>query len=290
MGARVIDGTAEASVVREEVLAGITLMEREHGSVPGLAVILVGADPASEIYVRLKARRAKELGIRSFEYRLPAETPEAEVLTLLRELNEHDDVDAILVQLPLPAHISSERVLREIDPVKDVDGFHPQNVGLLGVGLPALVPCTPLGCIRLIKMVRDSLRGLEAVVVGRSAIVGRPVAQLLLMENCTVTIAHSATNNLPLVCRRADVLVVAVGKPELVTGSWLKPGVTVIDVGINRVATAEGSSRLVGDVDLASALSVAGAITPVPGGVGPMTVAMLMANTLRCALLRRTSV
>jgi methylenetetrahydrofolate dehydrogenase (NADP+) / methenyltetrahydrofolate cyclohydrolase len=289
MSARPIDGIAEAARVREEVRVGVEQMQREHGDLPGLAVILVGADPASDIYVRTKARRAAELGIRSLEYRLPADAAEAEVLALLHELNERDDVDAILVQLPLPAHMKSDRVLREIDPAKDVDGFHPENVGLLGVGLPALVPCTPLGCVRLVKSVRESLRGLEAVVVGRSAIVGRPVAQLLLIENCTVTIAHSATNDLAEVCRRADILVVAVGKPELVTESWLKPGATVIDVGINRIPTPDGKGRIVGDVDFESASRVAGAITPVPGGVGPMTVAMLMQNTLHCARTRRRS-
>jgi methylenetetrahydrofolate dehydrogenase (NADP+)/methenyltetrahydrofolate cyclohydrolase len=289
MSAQLIDGKAEAARTREEVREGITALQRHTGTVPGLAVILIGADPASEIYVRTKARRAADLGIRSFEYRLAAETSEAAVLALLRELNERDDVDAILVQLPLPPHIASDRVLREIDPAKDADGFHPENVGLLGIGQPALVPCTPLGCLRLAKSVRGSLRGLEAVVVGRSAIVGRPAAQLLLIESCTVTIAHSATDDLPRVCRRADILVVAVGKPELVTGAWLKPGATVIDVGINRIPTEDGKGRIVGDVDFASASRVAGAITPVPGGVGPMTVAMLMHNTLRCARNRRGS-
>jgi methylenetetrahydrofolate dehydrogenase (NADP+)/methenyltetrahydrofolate cyclohydrolase len=283
----VIDGAAEAANVRAEVREGVAELQREAGEVPGLAVILVGADPASEIYVRLKSRRAAELGIRSFEYRLPADTAEDEVLRLLAELNARDDVDAILVQLPLPEQIRADRVLRAIDPRKDVDGFHPENVGLLGIGEPALVPCTPLGCIRLAKTVRASLRGLDAVVVGRSAIVGRPAAQLLLIESCTVTLAHSATRDLAAVCRQADVLVVAVGKPDFVKGSWLKPGATVIDVGINRIATEDGKGRITGDVDFASASEVAGAITPVPGGVGPMTVAMLMQNTLRCALVRR---
>jgi methylenetetrahydrofolate dehydrogenase (NADP+)/methenyltetrahydrofolate cyclohydrolase len=258
-------------------------MRIEHERVPGLAVIIVGEDPASQVYVRAKGRAATEAGIRSLEYRLPMQVRETEVLALLRELNARDDVDAILVQLPLPTHIEAEHIVREIEPAKDVDGFHPENAGLLAIGQPHIVPCTPLGCVRLARSVHESLRGLEVVIVGRSPIVGRPAAQLFLIEDCTVTQTHSATDNLPDHCRRADILVVAIGKPALVTGDWVKPGATVIDVGINRVLQADGKSRIVGDVDFASASRVAGALTPVPGGVGPMTVAMLLQNTLRCA-------
>jgi methylenetetrahydrofolate dehydrogenase (NADP+)/methenyltetrahydrofolate cyclohydrolase len=283
MPARIIDGAALAAAARDDVRADVDRMRIEHEKVPGLAVIIVGEDPASQIYVRTKGRAATEVGIRSLEYRLPAQVRETEIRALLHELNASGDVDAILVQLPLPTHIKAERILRDIEPAKDVDGFHPENVGLLAIGQPGMVPCTPLGCVRLARSVHESLRGLEVVVVGRSPIVGRPAAQLFLIEDCTVTQAHSATDNLADHCRRADILVVAIGKPALVTGDWIKPGATVIDVGINRVVAAGGKSRIVGDVDFASASRVAGALTPVPGGVGPMTVAMLLQNTLRCA-------
>ena len=291
MSARVIDGRAEASKLRERVREGVDVMRLEHGTAPGLAVVLVGNDAASRIYVRTKARRATEAGIRSFAFELAADTSEADVLALLDRLNARVDVDAILVQLPLPEHIDTERVIRAIDPGKDVDGFHPYNVGLLAAGHPSLVPCTPLGALRLLQTAVPSLRGLEAVIVGRSRIVGRPLAQLLLLEDCTVTLAHSATRGLAAVCRRADILAIAVGRPQYVGADAIKPGATVIDVGINRVASG-AASRLVGDVDFEPAAQVAGAITPVPGGVGPMTVAVLLENTLRCAraLRERTAV
>jgi methylenetetrahydrofolate dehydrogenase (NADP+)/methenyltetrahydrofolate cyclohydrolase len=284
--ALVIDGSAEAGKLRERVREDAARLKAEHGVVPGLAVVLVGDDPASRLYVRSKSNKASEAGLHSFVYELPADTSQGKLLALIEHLNERDDVDAILVQLPLPQHVDAESVLLAIEPSKDVDGFHPYNAGLLAIGRPALVPCTPLGCVRLALTVRSSLRGLEAVVVGRSTIVGRPAAQLFLLENCTVTLAHSATHDLAAVCRRADVLLVAVGKAGFVTGDFVKPGATVIDVGINRVPREDGTSRVVGDVDFASAAEVAGAITPVPGGVGPMTVAVLLENALRCARLR----
>ena len=282
MSATVIDGRLLASRLRERVREGVRALQLEHAVVPGVAVVLVGNDPASQMYVRTKKRRAFEAGIASFAYDLPADTSQADVLALLRELNERRDVHAILVQLPLPEHIDATRIVRAIEPAKDVDGFHPENVGLLGAGRPSLVPCTPLGALRLIHTVRPSLRGLESVIVGRSNIVGKPMAQLLLLEDCTVTVAHSATRDLAAVTRRADVLVVAAGKPGFLGADAIKPGATVIDVGINRVAR-DGASRLEGDVDFLAASRVAGAITPVPGGVGPMTVAVLLDNTLRCA-------
>jgi methylenetetrahydrofolate dehydrogenase (NADP+)/methenyltetrahydrofolate cyclohydrolase len=286
---RIIDGAAYAATVRGRVRDGVDALGREHGIVPGLAVVIVGDDPASHVYVRTKTKAAKDAGIRSIEYKLSAETPEAELLALLRELNERDDVHGILVQLPLPKHISADRIIYSIDPTKDVDGFHPQNAGLLALGKPALVPCTPRGCVMLAKTVHESLRGLEAVVVGRSTIVGRPAAQLLLTEDCTITVAHSQTRDIESVCRRADLLVVAAGKPELVKENWIKPGATVIDVGVNRVVKDNGAIRIVGDVDFESASRVAGAITPVPGGVGPMTVALLLENTLQCARMKAGS-
>ncbi len=286
---RIIDGAAYAATVRASVREGVAALEREHSIVPTLAVVIVGDDPASHVYVRTKSKAAKDAGIRAIEHKLPAQTPEADLLVLLGELNEHEDVHGILVQLPLPKHISADRVIFAIDPNKDVDGFHPQNAGLLALGKPALVPCTPRGCVMLAKTVHESLRGLEAVVVGRSTIVGRPAAQLLLMEDCTTTIAHSQTRNIEAVCRRADLLVVAAGKPELIKENWIKPGATVVDVGINRVVKDNGAIRIVGDVDFESASRVAGAITPVPGGVGPMTVALLLENTLQCARMRAGS-
>jgi len=283
MPARVIDGAAEASIVRDRVREGVGRLEREHGVVPGLAVVLVGDNAASRVYVRTKTRRAADVGIRSFGYDLPSGTSEPELLALLRELNQRADVHGILVQLPLPPHIATEHVLRAVNPAKDVDGFHPQNAGLLALGKPSLVPCTPKGCVMLARTVHPVLQGMEVVIVGRSTIVGRPAAQLFLMEDCTTTIVHSKTRDIEHVCRRADILVVAAGKAGLVNEAWIKPGATVIDVGINRVHDESGLTRIVGDVDFASASRVAGAITPVPGGVGPMTVALLLENTLQCA-------
>ena len=270
LGAAVIDGKAIAAKLRVEIGAAAAALIRDHGVTPGLAVVLVGDDPASEVYVRNKDRETRAAGMASFEIKLPATTSEPDLLSIVRTLNSRDDVDGILVQLPLPRHIDAGRIIEAIDPAKDVDGFHPINVGRLATGQTTLVPCTPLGCIMLAKSVRADLSGMEAVVIGRSNIVGKPVAQLLLAENCTVTIAHSRSHDLPAIARRADLLVAAVGRPELVRGDWLKPGATVIDVGINRVPGDGGRHRLVGDVNFAEAQQVAGAITPVPGGVGPM--------------------
>lgn len=279
---QLIDGKAVAAALRANMARVVKDLAAKHGFRPGLAVVLVGEDPASQVYVRNKAKQTVEVGMASFEHKLPASTPEAELLALVDRLNRDPKVHGILVQLPLPKHIDSQKVLNLVEPAKDVDGFHPMNVGRLATGDPGLVPCTPLGSIILAKTVKKDLTGLEAVVVGRSNIVGKPVAQLLLMENCTVTIAHSKTRDLPAVCRRADLLVAAVGRPEMVKGDWLKPGAIVIDVGINRIDTASGG-KLVGDVDFASAAPVAGAITPVPGGVGPMTIACLLRNTVQAA-------
>jgi methylenetetrahydrofolate dehydrogenase (NADP+)/methenyltetrahydrofolate cyclohydrolase len=286
MSAQIIDGKQEAAELRARVAAAVLAYRETHASPPGLAVVLVGDDPASRVYVRTKTKQAMECGIRSEEHRLPAETSEAELLLLLDRLNADPRVHGILVQLPLPAAISTDRVLLRIAPEKDVDGFHPLNAGRLAIGTPAIVPCTPAGSLQLIKRVVPSLRGLGAVVLGRSTIVGRPMAQLLLIESCTVTIAHSATRDLPALCRGADILVVGIGKPRFVTGDWIKPGAVVIDVGINRVPGPDGRDSLCGDVDFETARAVAGALTPVPGGVGPMTVAYLLANTLRCAALQ----
>ncbi|WP_127901531.1 bifunctional methylenetetrahydrofolate dehydrogenase/methenyltetrahydrofolate cyclohydrolase FolD [Solirhodobacter olei] len=283
MTAEIIDGKAFAARVREQVAAHVERLKADHGITPGLAVVLVGEDPASQVYVRSKGKQTVEAGMASFEHKLPVETSEADLLALVRKLNADDDVHGILVQLPLPAHMNAELVINTIDPAKDVDGFHISNVGLLGTGQKSMVPCTPLGCLMLLRDRLGKLAGLNAVVVGRSNIVGKPMAQLLLGDSCTVTIAHSRTKDLPAVCRGADILVAAVGRPEMVKGDWIKPGATVIDVGINRIDApekGEGKSRLVGDVDFASASEVAGAITPVPGGVGPMTIACLLANTL----------
>ena len=281
--ARVIDGKAIAAEVRRSVAAEVEQLKNKNGVTPGLAVVLVGDDPASQVYVRNKVRQTTEVGMRSFEHRLPASTSEAELLSLIDDLNRSKDVHGILVQLPLPPQIDTRKVIEAIDPAKDVDGFHPINVGRLSTGEPCLVPCTPAGCIILAKSVQPDLRGLEAVVIGRSNIVGKPVAQLLLREDCTVTIAHSRTRDLPSVVRRADLVVAAVGRPEMVRGDWIKPGAIVIDVGINRVEGADGKSRLVGDVAYDEAAQVAGAITPVPGGVGPMTIACLLKNTVEAA-------
>ncbi len=286
-GATIIDGKAIAVRLREDVAAAVARLGREHGVTPGLAVVLVGEDPASEVYVRNKGRETRAAGMASFEIKVPATTSESALLEIVGELNRRADVDGILVQLPLPPHIDQGRVIEAIDPAKDVDGFHPINAGRLATGQPALVPCTPLGCIMLAKSVQPDLAGLEAVVVGRSNIVGKPVAQLLLAENCTVTIAHSRSRSLPEIAARADLLVAAVGRPELIRGDWIKPGAIVIDVGINRVPGEGGKTRLVGDVHFEDARHVAGAITPVPGGVGPMTIACLLRNTLVAAAARR---
>ena len=285
MATTVIDGKAFAARVRAQVAAHVAGLVAA-GVQPGLAVVLVGEDPASQVYVRNKHASTVEVGMASFEHRLPAETSEAELLALIARLNADPAVDGILVQLPLPRHLNADLVINAIAPGKDVDGFHISNVGLLGTGQKAMVPCTPLGCLMMLRDHHGSLAGLEAVVVGRSNIVGKPMAQLLLGDSCTVTVAHSRTRDLAAVCRRADILVAAVGRPEMITGDMVKPGATVIDVGINRVER-DGRSRLVGDVHYASAAAVAGAITPVPGGVGPMTIACLLANTLTAACRAR---
>jgi methylenetetrahydrofolate dehydrogenase (NADP+)/methenyltetrahydrofolate cyclohydrolase len=283
MTARIIDGKSIAAELRGGIARETARIAAANGVVPGIAVVLVGDDPASGVYVRTKSKAVAEAGMRAIDRKLPAATGEAELLKLIAELNADPQVNGILVQLPLPKQIDSQRVIAAIDPAKDVDGFHPVNVGRLASGLPALVPCTPLGCVKLAKTVHSSLAGMDAVVIGRSNIVGKPVAQLLLAENATVTIAHSKTRDLPALCRRADLLVAAIGRPEMVRGDWVKPGATVIDVGINRVAGEGGKARIVGDVAFAEAEKVAGAITPVPGGVGPMTIACLLLNTLRAA-------
>jgi methylenetetrahydrofolate dehydrogenase (NADP+) / methenyltetrahydrofolate cyclohydrolase len=279
MTAQVIDGKAFAARVRAEVAGHVARLKADHGLVPGLAVVLVGDDPASRVYVRNKGAQTAEAGMASFEHKLPVETSQADLLALVGRLNADPAVHGILVQLPLPKQIDADAVLGAIDPAKDVDGFHISNVGLLATGQKAMVPCTPLGCLMLLRDLHGSLAGMEAVVIGRSNIVGKPMAQLLLADSCTVTVAHSRTRDLPGVVRRADIVVAAVGRPEMVTGDWIKPGATVVDVGINRIER-DGKAVLVGDVDYASASAVAGAITPVPGGVGPMTIACLLANTL----------
>jgi len=283
MAAHIIDGKAIATDLRARVGAEVERLRAAHGLEPGLAVVLVGENPASAVYVRNKSKQTQEAGMRSFDHPLPESVSEADLLALVARLNADPAVHGILVQLPLPRQVDSQKVLSAIDPEKDVDGFHPVNAGRLATGLPALTPCTPLGCVMLAKAVHRSLEGMEAVVVGRSNIVGKPLIQLLLNENATVTVAHSRTRDLPAVVRRADIVFAAVGKPEMVRGDWIKPGATVIDVGINRIASADGKSRIVGDVAFAEAAEVAGAITPVPGGVGPMTIACLMVNTLRAA-------
>jgi methylenetetrahydrofolate dehydrogenase (NADP+)/methenyltetrahydrofolate cyclohydrolase len=285
--AALIDGKGQAAALRARIAAAVARLADGAGVTPGLAVVILGDDPASQVYVRSKARATVEAGMRSFDHALPASTSEAELLGLIEMLNADDRVDGILVQLPLPPAIDAQRVIAAIDPDKDADGFHPLNAGRLALGLPGLRPCTPLGCLGLLKSVRPSLAGLEAVVVGRSAIVGRPMAQLLLQEDCTVTVAHSRSRDLRDLCRRADILVAAVGRPEMVRGDWVKPGALVVDVGINRVPAGEGRTRLVGDVAFAEAAAVAGAITPVPGGVGPMTIACLLRNTVEAACRRR---
>jgi methylenetetrahydrofolate dehydrogenase (NADP+)/methenyltetrahydrofolate cyclohydrolase len=283
MSGRRIDGKAAAQAIRDQVAARVAEFERETGRPPGLATVLVGEDPASAVYVRSKNRATAEAGMVSFAHNLPDTTSEDELLQLVTDLNADARVDGILVQLPLPPKIDATRVIETIEPAKDVDGFHPINAGRLASGLPSLVPCTPLGCLYLLKQELGDLTGLNAVVVGRSNIVGKPMAQLLLGENCTVTIAHSRTRDISDVVRDADVVIAAVGRAEMIRGDWIKPGATVIDVGINRVPTDDVKGRLVGDVAYEEAVEVAGAITPVPGGVGPMTIAMLMRNTLVAA-------
>lgn len=281
--ARIIDGKAAAAALRAEIGREVAAIKAARGLVPGLHVVLVGEDPASKVYVASKEKLAVEVGMNSVAHRLPAETTEADLLAKLAELNADDNVDGILVQLPLPKHIDTGRIIDAIDPAKDVDGLHPINAGLLAGGKNGLVPCTPLGCMLLLKQALPTLSGLDAVVIGRSELVGRPVAQLLLQADCTVTIAHSRTRDLPAVVRRADIVIAAVGRPRMVKGDWIKPGATVIDVGINRLP----DGKLAGDVDFAEAVKVAGAITPVPGGVGPMTIACLLKNTLTAFHARR---
>ncbi len=283
MSATLIDGKAFAARVRAQVGEHVAELKAAHGLTPGLAVVLVGEDAASQVYVRSKGKATAEAGMASFEHRLDADTPQDTLLALIAQLNADPAVHGILVQLPLPAHMDADRVINAIAPEKDVDGFHISNVGRLGTGQKSMVPCTPLGCLMLLRDHLGSLSGLDAVVVGRSNIVGKPMAQLLLGDSCTVTIAHSRTRDLPAVCRRADIVIAAVGRPGMITGDWLRPGATVIDVGINRLDAPEkgpGKTRLVGDADFDSCAAVAGAITPVPGGVGPMTIACLLANTV----------
>jgi methylenetetrahydrofolate dehydrogenase (NADP+)/methenyltetrahydrofolate cyclohydrolase len=286
VSAKLIDGKAAAAALREEVAKEVARFRVATGRVPGLATVLVGEDPASAVYVRSKGRATLEAGMLSFEHKLPADTNEVDLLALVDQLNADPSVDGILVQLPLPDHIDSNKVITRIDPDKDVDGFHPINAGRLAIGLHGFVPCTPLGCLKLLKAELGDLSGKNAVVIGRSNIVGKPMAMLLLAESCTVTIAHSRTRDLPNVVRGADIVVAAVGRPQMVQGDWIKPGATLIDVGINRIAGEGGNSHLVGDVDFAAASQVAGAITPVPGGVGPMTIACLIRNTFVSAAHR----
>ncbi len=283
MNASIIDGKAFAAKVRNKVAHHVAVLKKEHGVIPGLAVVLVGEDPASEVYVRNKGRQTKEVGMRSFEYKLPADVSEADLFALIEKLNSDPKVHGILCQFPVPGHLSEEKIVAQIDPAKDVDGLHILNAGRLASGQAAMAPCTPLGCLMMLRDFHGSLSGLTAVVVGRSNLVGKPMAQLLLRDSCTVTIAHSRTKDIEALCRSADIVVAAVGRPEMITGEWIKPGATVIDVGINRIPAperGEGKMRLVGDVEFSSASIVAGAISPVPGGVGPMTIACLLANTL----------
>ena len=286
MQARIIDGKTISADLRGKVTDAVHRLLRDRGIVPGLAVVLVGHNPASRTYVRNKTKAVAEAGLQSFDQHLPEEASEADLLGLIARLNADPKINGILVQLPLPPQINVDKIIAAIDPDKDVDGFHPLNAGRLASGLPGLVPCTPLGCVRLAKTVHTSLAGLEAVVIGRSNIVGKPVAQLLLAENATVTIAHSKTLDLSAVCARADILVAAMGRPEMVRGGWIKPGATVIDVGINRVVDSHGGTHIVGDVAHAEARQIAGALTPVPGGVGPMTIACLLLNTLTAACIQ----
>jgi methylenetetrahydrofolate dehydrogenase (NADP+)/methenyltetrahydrofolate cyclohydrolase len=278
--AEIISGTDTAKEVRADIASVVTVLKETHGITPGLAVVLVGADPASEVYVKSKAKQTKDVGMNSFEHRLNADISEAELLALIDQLNRDEAVHGILVQLPLPGHFDDHKVINAILPEKDVDGFHAINAGRLATGQAALVPCTPVGCVILAKKARAELSGLEAVVIGRSNIVGKPVAQLLLQENCTVTIAHSRSQNLPDIVRRADLVIAAAGQKEMVRGDWIKPGAIVIDVGIHRITKDNGKTGLTGDVTFDEVSEVAGAITPVPGGVGPMTIACLLRNTV----------
>ncbi|MAI18014.1 MAG: bifunctional methylenetetrahydrofolate dehydrogenase/methenyltetrahydrofolate cyclohydrolase [Rhodobacteraceae bacterium TMED111] len=280
MVAQIIDGKLFSQRLRDKVALNVADLKNNHKIIPGLAVVLVGEDPASQVYVKSKGKQTKEAGMNSYEYKLKEDTLELDLLKLVNDLNNDDAVHGILVQLPLPPHINEEAVINAIDPAKDVDGFHISNVGLLATGQSSMVPCTPLGCLLMLKEFHGSLSGMDAVVVGRSNIVGKPMAQLLLNESCTVTITHSRTKDLEQVVGRADIIVAAVGKAEIVKGNWIKPGATLIDVGINRVEGSDGSKRLVGDAEFSSCSEVAGAITPVPGGVGPMTIACLLVNTL----------
>lgn len=283
MSADVIDGKAFAGRVREKVAAQVAQLKADHNITPGLAVVLVGEDPASQVYVRSKGKQTVEAGMNSYEHKLDADTSEEVLLEMIDKLNADPAVHGILVQLPLPSHLDEDLVINRIAPEKDVDGFHISNVGLLGTGQKSMVPCTPLGCLLMLRDYHGSLSGMNAVVIGRSNIVGKPMAQLLLNDSCTVTIAHSRTKNLADVVRGADIVVAAVGRPEMVPGDWIKKGATVIDVGINRIEGEGGKTKLVGDVDYESCAAVAGAITPVPGGVGPMTIACLLANTVTAA-------
>ena len=281
--ATIIDGKAFSANLRSEIARKVDILKRDHSVTPGLAVVLVGEDPASQVYVRSKGKQTVEAGMNSYEHKLDASTSQADLLALIDQLNNDADVHGILVQLPLPGHIDEEAVINSISVDKDVDGFHLSNVGRLAIGAEGIVPCTPLGSLMMLKNHLGDLSGLKAIVVGRSNIVGKPMASLLLKESCTVTIAHSRTRDLPGECRQADIVVAAVGRPEMVKGDWIKPGATVIDVGINRIENEDGTTRLVGDVEFDSAAEVAGAITPVPGGVGPMTIACLLHNTLQQA-------
>lgn len=288
MTAKIIDGKAFAAGLRERIAEHVERLKSEHGITPGLAVIIVGHDPASQVYVNNKARQTKEVGMNSFKYELPEDVSEAEVLSLIEELNNREDVNGILCQLPVPKHIDETKIINALSPAKDVDCFSPENVGKVAIGLPGPVPCTPLGSLMLLRDELGDLSGKNAVVIGRSNLVGKPMGALLLRDSATVTIAHSRTKDLPAICAEADIIVAAVGRPEMVKGDWIKPGATVIDVGINRVDApekGEGKTKLVGDVEYSAAAKVAGAITPVPGGVGPMTIACLLANTVTTACL-----
>lgn len=286
--AKIIDGKAYAESLRKKIAISVEILKKKHNLTPGLAVVLVGEDPASQVYVRNKAKLTKEAGMNSFEFTLPVDTTEQQLLKRIEQLNKDPKIHGILVQLPLPKHINEMNVINAIDDHKDVDGFHPVNIGRMVTGQEHTpIPCTPLGCIMLLKDTLGDLSGKKAVVVGRSNIVGKPMATLLLQENCTVTVVHSRSKNIQEECRQADIVVAAVGKPEMIKGDWLKPGAVVIDVGINRITDTEGKSRLVGDVDFESAKKVASAITPVPGGVGPMTIACLLHNTLTLACYKK---
>jgi methylenetetrahydrofolate dehydrogenase (NADP+) / methenyltetrahydrofolate cyclohydrolase len=285
--AKVIDGSTVATELRERVREVAARLRDDRGIIPGLATVLVGDDPASQVYIRAKARACAGSGLEAFDIRLPAEISEAGLIAEIGKLNQDDRIDGVLVQLPLPWQIDPHRVIAVIDPAKDVDGFHPLNVGRLWSGLPTMVPCTPQGCLRLLRTVHPDLTGANAVILGRSNIVGKPLSVLLLAADCTVTMVHSKTKNAPNICRGADILIAATGRPEMVKAGWVNPGATVIDVGINSVANGEGRNRLIGDVDYVSVCAVAGAITPVPGGVGPMTIACLLLNTLLAARRRR---